>query len=208
MEVLFIEAKKKFKEKIEINEKLPKKLHILYTIQYKNLAEKIKKELERRGHKILGFEQILGCSEIKPLAPLLLISSGKFHAISLAASTNKEIFIYDKDRIRKISKQDIRKLKAILKGKISKFLASENIGLLISKKSGQDRLSEAREIMKKLEKKFKEKNFYLFISNTIDGRELENFSIDFWINLACPGIEFDSSRIINYKRVLKEARVL
>ena len=96
MKLLFIEARKKVKldegeiSKSEEFKKLPENLHVLYTIQYKNLAEKIKEQLEKKDKKILEFQQVLGCSKIKPKAPLFLVGSGKFHALQLALSSKKE----------------------------------------------------------------------------------------------------------------------
>lgn len=154
----------------------------------------------KKTHKILGFDQILGCSEIKLKASPLLIGSGKFHALSLIEQ-EKEIFICNQGKINKISKQEIENFKKRQKGKLSKFLISENIGLLFSNKPGQDRSKNAEKIKKELKEKYKEKNFYIFISNTLDLKELENFPVDFWINLACPGLEYDNNKITNYKKL-------
>ncbi len=205
MKVLFIKAEKKF-NKIEIPKNLsnlPQKIHMLYTIQYKKLAEKLKKKIEKKN-RVVGFQQILGCSKIKLKASPLLIGSGTFHALSLLNQNKelKEIFIYD-GKIRKINKKQIEKIKKKKKAKISRFLASENIGLLFSKKPGQNKLKEAAKIKTKLETKFKDKNFYIFIFDTLNIRELENFNIEFWINLACPGIQLDSNNILNYEKNLR-----
>jgi len=195
MKVLFIEAKKTSEKKLEIGKNIDK-IHILYTIQYKKLAEKIKKKL---GKKVLAFQQVLGCSKIKPKAPLLLIGSGKFHALQLALQTNKEIFIYNNGKFDKISEEEIKKQKMIEKGKFSKFLDSDNIGLLVSLKPGQNKLRQAFSIKKKLEKKYLNKKFYIFISDNINVQELENFPC-FFINFACPGISLDAKNIINYEK--------
>ena len=196
IKVLFIEARKK-PERTRLKLNLPKQIHILYTVQYKEQAEKIKKQLEKK-HKILGFTQVLGCSKLKPKDSPLLIGSGTFHAKQLALSTNKEIFVLEQGNLSKISKKEIFKLKQVEKGKISKFLASDNIGVLFSKKPGQ---KQAFNIVNKLKNRFREKNFYAFISDNISIEELENFPIDFWINTSCPGLELDSKQVINYYTV-------
>lgn len=202
MKILFIEARKKI-GKIKIDIKLPKKIHIFYTIQYKSLAEKVKKYLEKEGHEILGFNQLLGCSKIKIKASPLLVSTGEFHALNLLDNKEiKEIFIYEEGKIKILGKKEILKLKSKTKAMIAGFLASETIGLLLSKKPGQNKLIEIESILKKLKNKFPEKKFYVFVSDIIDLKELENFPVDFWINLACPGIEFDSNKIINYEKIL------
>jgi len=202
MRVLFIEARKNFKGKIGESfkelESLPGEIHLLYTIQYKKLAGKIKKYLKNKKHRIVAFQQVLGCSKIKPKAPMLLIGSGKFHALQIALQTNKKIFIYNNGRIENIKEEEIKEYKSKEKGKLIKFLSSDKIGLLVSLKPGQNRLKEYLQIKKKLEKKYPGKKFYIFIANDINIKDLENFPC-FFINLACPGINLDSSNIINYK---------
>jgi diphthamide biosynthesis enzyme Dph1/Dph2-like protein len=202
MKVLFIEARKNFKGKIgeafKELESLPGEIHLLYTIQYKELAEKIKKYLENKKHKIVAFQQVLGCSKIKPKAPILLIGSGKFHALQISLQAGKKIFLYNNGRIENLKDEEIREYKSKEKGKLIKFLSSDKIGLLLSLKPGQNRLKESLQIKKKLKKKYPDKKLYIFITNDINIKELENFPC-FFINLACPGINLDSSNIINYK---------
>ena len=202
MKTLFIEARKKFSEKIEIKgiKKIKGKIHLLYSIQYKNLAMKIKKKLEKRNN-ISGFEQVLGCSKVKPRGALVLIGSGTFHALNLSLSANKEVYVYDHGRLNKIGKKEIEDYNNKIKGKISRFLVSGNIGIIFSIKAGQSRLKEADKIKTILKNKYKDKNFYTLLSDNIDMSELENFNIDFFINTACPGLELDSRKIINYEKL-------
>src|SRR3989344_4746874 len=193
MKVLFIEARKKSNKTITENiaRKLPTKLHILYTIQYKSIAEKLKKKLEK-NHQVLAFQQVL-------------VGSGRFHALTLPL--NKKIFIYEEGKIKEITKEIQAKRKKE-RAKLTLFLASEKIGLLFSIKPGQDKLKLAEKIKKRIEKKFPGKNFYSFVSDNILINELENFPIDFWINTACPGIELDSNKILNYEKVWKIKNLL
>ncbi len=204
MKVLFIESKKKLKKDEVLNvenikKKLSKEVHILYTIQYKNIAEKIKKQL---GNRVIAFNQIIGCSKVNPKGTLLLIGSGRFHALNLALTTNKEIYVYESGKIKKITEQEIKKLRRREKGKLSRFLSSGKIGLLISIKPGQNNLDKAKKFKKKLENRFPEKSFYVFLVDTINIQELENFSVDFWINFACPGLQFDSEKLMNYEKIV------
>ena len=203
MKVLFVEARKKPKsQKITTLKNLPKKIHLLYTIQYKEIAKKIRQQLKKQGHKIVAFQQVLGCSKIKAKAPLLLIGSGRFHAIQLALSTKKQIFILDHNILTQIPEKELKKQEAIEKYKILQFLNSENIGLLVSLKPGQNNLHLTNKVKENLQKKFPNKNFYIFLSDNIDVREAENFPC-FFINFACPGIQLDSKKIINYQKILK-----
>ena len=62
--VLFIESKSK-KEYPELTKqdlaKLPKKIFLAYSIQFKDNANKIKKQLEQNKIKVSNFQQVLGC---------------------------------------------------------------------------------------------------------------------------------------------------
>ena len=199
MKTLFIEA---IKPNLSFNPSkltnLPNELHILYSIQYNELAEKIKQYLMRE-HQILGFEQVLGCSQIHPKASLLLIGSGRFHAINLAYSTGQEVYVYDFN-LTKITKEEIAQAQKTEKAKLSLFANAEKIGILVSIKPGQKRLKEAEALKIKIEKKFKKK-VYLFLADNINIGEFENFDINFWINTSCPGLELDSMKILDYKKL-------
>ena len=64
MKIMFIPAKIKSsvndKAIMEISEKLPKSLAIVYAIQYQDTAKRIK-EILSKNHEITSFLQVLGC---------------------------------------------------------------------------------------------------------------------------------------------------
>jgi 2-(3-amino-3-carboxypropyl)histidine synthase len=194
MKTIFIPAK----IKSEVNEKkiselkLPNKIAIAYSIQYQETASEIKKILSKK-HEITQFIQVLGCSKpkfSKETKAVLLISSGKFHAISLAVESNLPIYILESDKLRKISDDEINSFNKRKKGSYMKFLNAEKVGILISTKPGQENLKKA------LSLKLKNKSLYLFISNEINTKEFENFpEIQSWVNTACPRLDFDNSVI-------------
>jgi len=196
MKTLFIPAK----VSMEINEKKisslkpPQNLAIAYSIQYKETASKIK-EILSKSHDITSFVQVLGCSAPKfpkQTEAVLLISSGKFHGVSLAVETNLPIYIWEGNELIKISEGEIESLRKRRKAAYLNFLNSEKIGILISTKPGQENLKKAIS----LKSAAKSKKSYLFIANDINIREFENFGINSWVNTACPRMDFDSS-IIN-----------
>jgi len=195
MKIMYIEAGNKEKlnlEKLkELEKKLPPIIYIAYSIQYKNLAEEIKKSIKK---KVAGFSQVLGCSKIKTSSPILLISSGRFHAINLALQGNK-VYIFDNFSIREIDSKEIEIIKKKEKAKYLRLLSSDNIGITVSIKDGQENLESAEKIKEQLEKKGKKA--FLFLADNINPQELENFSCDIWINTACPGLSLDSDKIIN-----------
>lgn len=203
MKTLFISTttKSEFDFKAnEISKKLPKKILIAYSIQYEKTAQKLKKILSN-SHKILQFIQVLGCSNPKisnKTQAILLISSGKFHAISLAYETKIPVYLLEKDNLELISKKEIEKFEKRKKSTILQFLSSDSVGIFISTKYGQERLKKAFEIKDKLNCK---KN-YFFLANNFNNFEMENFpQIQSWINTACPRIDMNSSKILNVREL-------
>lgn len=206
MKTLFIEAKSKSKVNInkilEVSKKLPKNIALAYSIQFIDIAQNIK-EILSNEHNITLFSQVLGCSHIKPpreTEAVLLIGSGRFHGISLALETKLPIYILDKITLIGITKQEIEKLQNHQKTAYLKFLNANKAGVLISAKPGQNRLKQALEFKKELNKKT-----YLFLANNINSAEFENFGLDSWVNTACPRLDLNNSNIINMS-VLKEKR--
>jgi len=197
---IFIPAKSKAslnKSKIkELSKKLPKDLVIAYTVQYQELAFEIRKILV--NHNILKIIQVLGCSQPKlpkNTKAVLLIGSGRFHAVSLAYETKLPIYILEKNQLIKISEKDIELYEKKNKASYLKFLNSKDLGILISTKPGQENLQRALNLKKKLKK-----NSYLFLSNAINISEFENFGLGCWVNTACPRLDMDSS-VININKI-------
>ena len=132
----------------------------------------------------------------------LYIGDGKFHPLGLAMKTNKDVFCFNplNNNFSKIKKQEINNYKKKLKIKKTRFLSTDNIGILVSTKPGQTNLKKAVEIKNKLEKKHKK--CYIFCFDTLNLTELENFPfIEFWLNTACPRIQEDSKNIINFGEI-------
>ncbi len=192
--VLFIEALRKEKVPFTALEKLikelPEKIYLVFTIQYKSYAKEVKSQLEKHK-KILGTSQILGCANLKTDADaILLVGSGRFHALEMALMTGKEVYILEHNHLSKITKEEINKLLKIRQGQIKKILAASTIGITISLKPGQCNYKLAEQFAEKLKKSGKMP--YIFIADYIDLNELQNYPIDAWVNTACPGLELDN----------------
>ena len=174
--------------------KLPKKLFLAYSIQYKHLAKSIKQQLQKNHIKIPKFQQVLGCTKISTKLPILLVSTGKFHAQNLILQS-PILYKLENNKIIKIPEKEVNKLKAKKKTALIKFLKADKIGILVSTKPGQERLKDAVKLKNQLENK--NKRPFIFISNNIDTNQFENFNIDSWVNTACSGLAMDNSNIIN-----------
>lgn len=210
MRTLFIEARKKLHFKFNFDvKKLPKKIGLIATVQYVSFLPIIKKELEKKGKEVSiakGFlakypGQILGCDvdaakKLSNADAFLFIGSGRFHAEQVALATKKPVFIWqpENNSLDKIKEKDILKLKARKKAALANFLAAEQVGILVSIKPGQENLKKALKIREKLKKKGKET--FIFIADTINLQELENFSCKAWLNMACPALNMEP-KIVN-----------
>jgi diphthamide biosynthesis enzyme Dph1/Dph2-like protein len=213
---LFIEFRKKFDNEIDfsqldniISEKKPKSISLAATIQYLNLIPNVKQHLTKKNIKVIIKKgsiyngQVLGCNSQafdKKADLLFLLCDGKFHAFNNAIQLEREIYVFNTYNIEKVSLEEISREKTKIQGKISKFISSEKVGLLISNKSGQN-FKSLRNLIKKLEKK--NKIVYLFESDNINPQELENFNLSIYINTACYGLSLDSSKIVNLRELLR-----
>jgi diphthamide biosynthesis enzyme Dph1/Dph2-like protein len=180
--------------------KLPKEIFLAYSIQYKPAAEYVKKQLESNGIKIIGFNQVLGCSKIITKSPILLVGSGRFHAQNLYLQA-PSVYITEGNKINNISQKEIDLMKVRKNAAVSKFLNAENIGIIVCVKPGQENLKSAVLLKDQLIKKGKKA--YIFASDIIDLNQFENFNICSWVNTSCPGLAYDSPSIINIDEASK-----
>jgi len=199
MKKIFLELQKKSLLK-EISEKtfreLPNEIFIAYSVQYKTLAKRIRNILKDK--KIVGFQQVLGCSSINSKSKnILLIGSGLFHAYNLFKQNNS-IWIFEEDHLKKVSAEDFLEFEKIKKVSLVNYLNAKTVGIIVSTKPGQQNLKKAINFSKEQNKKF-----YLFLSNNTNFSEFENFpNINSWINTACPGLAYDSPKIINFSEII------
>lgn len=206
---LFIETK--YQGKLELPksllQKLPLKIVLAMPIQFLDFQEEIKKQLISAGKEVNLFQsrhgkypgQILGCDTFefkleknKRFDAFLYIGDGKFHPTALLYKNKKKVFGYNPftEKTEVLGEDYLQKLEQKKKGQLSKFLSSENIGIIISTKPGQNQTKKAEELKEKLEKEGK--NAYLFLTEEINCNQLINFNfIQVWINTACPRLRED-----------------
>jgi diphthamide biosynthesis enzyme Dph1/Dph2-like protein len=200
MKTLFIPAQSNVKidsSKIKAL-KLPKSIALAYSIQYKAQAQEIKKILSS-AYNITQFTQILGCSKLKPAEntkAILLISDGQFHATALAYESKLPVYLYNNHKLEKVSEKEIQIHEQKQKAAYVKYLNAKRIGVLISTKPGQQKLSQALKFKKK-----SKKETYLFITNNIDVSEFENFQLDSYVNTACSRMDMNNAAVINIAKL-------
>ena len=206
MKTMFINASfdKEVRISRKIIDKLPRSLMLFTTSQFINQLESIKKQLKENGKEVKTIKtghasnegQLLGCTNevIKEkFDAFFFVGTGMFHPTALLKN-DKEIYYYDpvNDNLAKISLNDIKKLKKKRLGALKKFYNARKVGFLITVKPGQNRFNECI----KIEEKFKDKEFYYFVDNTVNLSSLENFPfIDVFINTCCPRMIDDESRV-------------
>jgi len=211
MKLMFIEARSKtpvsFKKTIL---KLPEKIGLVTTVQFIGQIKEVKSILEKKDKKVFlgkgkhtAYQgQVLGCdvqaavSVEKKIDAFLYIGSGLFHPIAISLKTKKDVFTFNPltNKFDKVDKKEVEKINKRKKGALIKFLSSKELGVIVTTKPGQEQLKEAFE----LKKRFKDKNFYFLIFDTIDFNQLENFPfIECFVNTACPRIALDDSIKIN-----------
>jgi len=200
MKVVYSELFKKVKfDKIsfeKLEQVLPEKIFLAYTIQYKKFALDMKKRL---GKRVVGFSQVLGCSKIKPQDTVLLLSEGRFHALGLLKYA-KTIIVFDGENFIKLGKKDIEEMHNKNLIKFKKILASEEIGILLSTKHGQYNIKQAEAIKERLVGIGKKP--FIFFFDTLNKYELENFGIRNYIIISCPGLSYDLDNIIDSETFL------
>ena len=203
------------------------KLACFCAVQFREKLESIKELLEKENFttkiskpfrtSIEG--QILGCDSYKDSLNLDLekidgfvyIGDGHFHpnALLLAQEFEKDIkpvviFNCVQRTVEVIGEKNIEKYLQKKKFCLVKFLLSENIGVFITTKWGQEYL----ETSLKLEKKYPKKKFYFFIGDNFLDSEIENFPfVECFVNTACPRIGQDDIlrhkvAVVNLKEVL------
>ena len=223
MRTLFIQARSTVK--IEIDDdtlrKLPKRLAVVSTVQHLAAVDPVKQRLKELGKQVLNLKgshsklvnQVLGCTafsedQVKDLDAVLYIGSGKFHPKALALRTGKPIHIYNPltKSYSILEEEEVERLRKKERGATVVFLSSTHIGILFTTKPGQWPMQFTLKRMDELERKYPDKEFYLFIDDTFDLSRLENFPfIECFVNTACPNIAYDEGfprPVLNMELVL------
>tara|TARA_Y100000310_G_scaffold345776_1_gene469695 strand:+ start:107 stop:760 length:654 start_codon:yes stop_codon:yes gene_type:complete len=186
--VLYIPAKAK---NVGIGELMSKvdiqgKFAIVSTVQFLDEVNLLKE----KGYNVIG--QILGCNIVSVLKSTedcdayLYIGTGLFHPLNLTFRVDKPVYILDPmtQEFYKLDDALKEKYRRRQKGMLSRFYASERVGIIVSLKSGQNNMSRALHFKKKMEEKYPKKKFYVFFCENVGGLEDYN-NIECWVNTAC-----------------------
>lgn len=187
-------------------DELPKKLGLVSTVQFLNQIGEVKSYLEQQGKIVLvdkirqKYEtQLLGCDQGAAMSrkgevdAFFYFGTGRFHPLGVAIAAEMDVYCYDPiEGIQSIiKKEEGIRLNKKRKAAYTSFLHAQKLGVLISIKPGQNHFKRAMELKKQLSGK----EVYIFVSDTIDFSQLENFPfIECWVNTACNRIMDDMEK--------------
>jgi 2-(3-amino-3-carboxypropyl)histidine synthase len=144
--------------------------------------------------------QVLGCnysSANVKAETILFFGDGNFHPLGIHFATKKKVIIANplmlEIKTLEEEKEEFLKRRILM---IERAKNAKSYAILVSTKEGQNRISEANEIKKALEKKGKAAKIYTmdFISN----EALLGIMAEALVNTACPRISIDDYS--NYKQ--------
>jgi 2-(3-amino-3-carboxypropyl)histidine synthase len=181
--------------------KIKGKVGLVAALQHMHLL----KEVQKKFPDSIIAGQILGCNfenaeKIKDkVTAFLYIGSGPFHPLGLAQATKMPAYIINPttQKFSKVDEADVIAYEKRKQGLKIKYLHAEKPGLIVSVKPHQQKWHQTFRWKDKLKKKS-----YIFLTNTLDKTQMENFTdIDVWVNTACPRIE--DVNMINIADVLE-----
>jgi len=199
MKIMHLHARSKKKVTLpeEIAARVPPRYGIVAAIQEVDSLKAIQAQL--KDAVIAG--QILGCrteeaDKIKEQVDgFLCIGTGFFHPIGLYLNTKKPILIFNPtdNTLKELTQEDVDNFLKQRKAAKLRFLKANNVGIIVSSKTGQNGIASAMRLKQRTDKKY-----YVFAVDTLNYNELQNFPyIDCWINTACPRIADEKSDMVN-----------
>jgi len=180
---------------------------LLATPQHLHQLKDAKTMLEKEGLKVMigrGDRRVqepgllLGCDYSSAhaisdkAASFLMLGGGRFHAIGLKLSTGKPVVILDPERFAAIAEEiDIDAFKRKRFAIIQTLSKAKSIGILVSSKPGQERMSLAKRLLSSVIDS--KRDGHIVILNEISPDALLNLGFDAYISTACPRIALDDS---------------
>lgn len=170
---------------------------VVTTVQHATLVPQILGYLRDNGIEALVAEgtartpypgQVLGCSfsaaKIPGADTILYIGTGMFHALGVALATRKRVVALDPytGTVQEADPEPLLRKRFAL---IEKAKQADTIGILVSTKSGQNRLDLARRLVSLSDRAF------LVTMREVSPTELLNLGFGCYVNTACPRLAYD-----------------
>ncbi len=189
----------------ELAKKTPEKVVIGSSVQYIDYLDQLKDFLEEAGKEVFIFQsrhgahtgQILGCDVFSfavegGFDAFVYLGDGLFHPTALLYGNKKPVHIYNPmaQMIKVLDSHYLEDVAKRKKGQLAKFIEAKNVGVLVTRKPGQNQSRAVKEFREQMEGKGK--NIFVFLGDHINVAGLEDFNfIDVWVNTACPRIVQD-----------------
>lgn len=176
----------------------PQHLHQLDDAKVLLEREKFKVIIGKGSGRVPAPGLVLGCdySSARAIASkvesYLLLGGGSFHAIGLKLATGKPVVVLDPERSNAVTEEiEVESFKRKRHAKIAALSRAKSIGILVSYKPGQERMSLARRLLDALLKSGREGR--IIILDEISPEKLVNLGLDAYVSTACPRISLDDS---------------
>lgn len=183
-----------------------KKITLFSAVNFLNQLNKIEEQLDTdvllvKAKRTFVKGQLLGCDSYNGSLDdalisdaILYIGDGSFHpdALLFAQIYNEKkvpVFRWNpkEQQLEGWKFERISKKAKKIKANLLKFTMSNSVGVLVTIKQGQERLSDALKLKQKLQQEGKEA--YIFIDDTFNFQKASDFNyIDCFVNTACPRI--------------------
>lgn len=178
------------------------KLGIITTVQHIHKLGEVTKFLRENGFEATPGKgdmrvsypgQVLGCNFTaahSDCEEYLYIGSGFFHPLGVAIATGKKVVAAD-PYLNKAVFVSPEKFLRKRSGYIAKAMDGEVFGIIVSTKSGQNRIELANRLAG-IAKRHK-KQAYLIMMDLVTPDQLLAFKVDAYVNTACPRITIDDA---------------
>ncbi len=204
--VVFIEARSNVDVLQCVKIALPlfntEKISMITTVQHIHKLEEIARFLDENGKKGISGKgdirvsypgQVLGCNFTAAridCEEYLYIGSGIFHPLGVAIATGKRVVAAD-PYINQAIEVSPEKFMRKRSGYIAKSMDAKVFGIIVSSKSGQNRIDLARKLSGMARRYGKKAQ--IIMMDLVTPEQLLAFKVDTYVNTACPRITIDDA---------------
>jgi 2-(3-amino-3-carboxypropyl)histidine synthase len=178
------------------------KIGVITTVQHVHKLEEVCGFLRENGKECIVAKgdlrvsypgQVLGCNFTAArvdCAEILYVGSGMFHPLGVAIATGKRVIAAD-PYLKTAVEVNPDRFQRIRGGYIARSMGAQIFGIIVSSKSGQNRMELARKLRDIALKHGKEAHILMMDLVTPD--QLLQFKADAYVNTACPRITIDDA---------------
>lgn len=204
--VIFIEARSSIEVLPAVKMALPllkaSRIGIITTVQHVHKLEEISEFLKENGKEAVIGEgdlrtryhgQVLGCNFMAAKVDceeILYIGSGFFHPLGAAVATKKRVIAAD-PYLNEAVEVNPEKFLRKRHGYIAKAMDAKVFGIIVSTKSGQNRMKLAQRLVEIAKKHGIEA--HIIMMDLVTPEQLLAFKVDAYVNTACPRITIDDA---------------